>query len=199
VPQQAQARVLPLARAVALLLGGHPDRAVGPARELVGRACAVFRCQSQKELRQLPEVQAILTADDGVRRECVLAPAWANIALEDVSWDHPWRQGQVHLLALVARRPAPLTLADLTWVVELAEDVDRGSVTPAWTMAALTPQFRALYAREPAATPLIARAAALTHYKEDGRRLEAISAREIDERDDVHSRTPGGPPVPADR
>jgi hypothetical protein len=155
------------------------------ATELVGRACAVFRYQSQKELRQLPEVQAILTADDRVRRECVLTLAWAYITLE---WGHPWRQGQVHLVALVARKPAPLTLADLTWVVELAEAASDADVQPSETMAALTPQFRALYAREPAAGPLIARAAALTHYKEDGRRLEAIIATAIDERDDVGPR-----------
>jgi len=147
----------------------------------------------------MPEVQSILSAPGPVRRECVLALAWALCGSENRPLGHPW--SNQYILAAVARKPAPLTLADLEALVAGAERVPFGYVGPGWTIVRVTPQFRHLYRRSgsterPEVATLIVRAAAQVHYTKDERRLSEIVARDaarnawetIDDRDDVGPR-----------
>jgi hypothetical protein len=147
----------------------------------------------------MPETRSILDAPGLVRRECVLALAWALLGGEKVRYGHPWENQ--YLLAVVARKPAPLTLTDLDALVAAGEGVRLGYVGPEMTIERLTPQFRHLYQQSGAADrlkigALIERAAALCHYGKNKRRLTEIVARDqskdpwetIDARDDVGPR-----------
>ena len=167
----------------------------GLAIELIGRVCAVTEGRgSERELRSLPEVQAVLEAAAPARRECVLALAWSLIT--ELPWGHPWEQHQRSLLSLIARKAAPLTLDDLEALVAGAERAD--PIVADMAMTALTGQFRDLYSRAaaPETAMLIERASHLCHYKADRTRLAGIVVRAptgdpwalIDDRDDVGPR-----------
>lgn len=170
------------------------------AGELVGRACAAAsRKWTDGEVRALSEIKLISEAPGLVRRECVLALAWSFLNTEWVPREHPWSNQWV--LAVVARKPAPLTATDLEELIAGAEAMRRdhpGSVTPSMMMERLTPQFRSLYklsgrAERDRVAALIERAARLSHYAKDSRRLTDIITRAegadpwaaIDDADDV--------------
>lgn len=153
---------------------------------------------NDRELRQQPETQSILAASHEVRRECILALAWSSVS-PDSSPTNPW--SRTDLLAVVARKAAPLTIDDLEPLLVAAEAMSRGSVVPSRTMSALAAQFRHLYERSSQAERaelalLIERAAVQCHYGKDVARLRAIIARDedtdpweaIDARDDVGPR-----------
>ena len=160
------------------------------AAELVGRGCAAARHKwmtdpaaqrtYDREVRALSEVASISEATGLVRRECVLALAWSFLNTEWVPREHPWSNRVV--LAVVARKPAPLTATDLEQLIGAAEAMPRGSVTPSMMIERLTPQFRSLYQRSGRAeqdrvAALIERAARLCHYAKDERRLMDIIMR----------------------
>jgi hypothetical protein len=170
------------------------------AAELVGRACAAARRKwADGDVRALSEVKLISEATGLVRRECVLALAWSFLNTEWVPREHPWSNQVV--LAVVARKSAPLTATDLEELVAAAETMRRehpGSVTPSMMIERLTPQFRSLYQQsgrveQERVAGVIERAAKLVHYSKDTRRLTEIIGRTegrdtwaaIDDADDV--------------
>ena len=166
--------------------------------ELVGRACVAARGHwTEQEVRALPETEPLIKAEPEVRREILLALAWAFMDESPGSFDWQHRQ----LLSVVARTSCAVEAGDLQALLDACELKGRASVSPAMLVGSLTPQFRGLLSQSQGdersrAADLARRAAAFAHYAQDRKRLIAIAESGlqsdpwdlIDLRDDVGPR-----------